>query len=224
MKSKNGAVLWMKDRMHDVLFGLVSLAGVRQQREWLQKIFEHKYRTPDPYEFSTNSYEQTKYHRTMDMLPQDRYEHVLELGCAEGVFTQMLTKRYAGAEIVGVDIAEAALARARTRCEGYPGISLRRANIVEDFPEGTFDLIFCAEVLYYLGTRQREIVYKHLLGALAPSGTLVAVNFEPRASTLHSELGKQEGLTFIADEFFEPEDGRSYSIAVFRAETKSVPH
>lgn len=53
-------------------------------------------------------------------------------------------------------------------------ISYRRQNLVADAPPpGTFDLILCRNVLFYLAPGRREPVLTMLAGALAPGGLLL---------------------------------------------------
>ena len=73
-------------------------------------------------------------------------ERVLDLGCGAGAFLAAL--RDAGTEPVGVEIAEAAVQRART---SVPGADVR---LLEDgvIPagHGEFDLVWCSEVLEHI--------------------------------------------------------------------------
>jgi SAM-dependent methyltransferase len=74
-------------------------------------------------------------------------ERVLDLGCGAGRFVAAL--REAGAEPVGVEIAEAALARARRNA---PGADLRRVAPDGSLPlgHGDVDLVWCSEVLEHV--------------------------------------------------------------------------
>ncbi|MFO0657818.1 MAG: SAM-dependent methyltransferase [Polyangia bacterium] len=60
-------------------------------------MFAWKYRVHDPWSLRSSAYEQTRYQRMLDLLP-DRasYPRVLELGCAEGAFTHKLADAMAG--------------------------------------------------------------------------------------------------------------------------------
>ena len=70
-------------------------------------------------------------------------ERVLDLGCGAGRFVAAL--RDAGADPVGVDIAEAALQRAR---RNVPGADLRATT--EEIPDASVDLVWCSEVLEHV--------------------------------------------------------------------------
>src|SRR5689334_7369968 len=47
----------------------------------------------DPWNFAASEYERTKYRRTLDALPRERYRNGCELACSIGVFTRMLARR-----------------------------------------------------------------------------------------------------------------------------------
>jgi len=76
-----------------------------------------------------------------------RGERVLDLGCGEGHFLKAL--REAGADPVGVEIAEAAVKRARTN---VPGADVRLTEPDGSLPLGhnEIDLIWCSEVLEHI--------------------------------------------------------------------------
>ena len=76
-----------------------------------------------------------------------RGERVLDLGCGAGRFVQAL--RGAGADPVGVELAEAALERAR---RNVPGADLRLVAPDGSLPlgHGEVDLVWCSEVLEHV--------------------------------------------------------------------------
>jgi len=74
-------------------------------------------------------------------------ERVLDLGCGAGRFLAVL--REAGAEPVGVEVAEAAAERAR---ENVPGADVRLLEPDGSLPlgHGEVDLVWCSEVLEHI--------------------------------------------------------------------------
>ena len=112
--------------------------------------FERLYRVdPDPWAFDTSPYEAAKYAATLDALPRGRYAHAFEIGCANGALTARLAGRCD--RVLAVDVAEAALARARERTAALRGVEVRRLAVPAEWPgDGPFDLVVVSEVGYYL--------------------------------------------------------------------------
>jgi SAM-dependent methyltransferase len=72
-------------------------------------------------------------------------ERVLDLGCGAGRFVAAL--RDAGAEPVGVDLADGAIERAR---RNVPGADLRTMTDVIPLEDSSVDLVWCSEVLEHV--------------------------------------------------------------------------
>src|SRR3954463_8269967 len=90
---------------------------------------------PDPWEFETSEYEAAKYDATIAALEGRHFKTGLEIGCSIGVLTEHLARHVD--ELLGIDVAEAALARARER---NPGVRFERREIPEEYPSGHFEL------------------------------------------------------------------------------------
>jgi len=183
-------------------------------RLFSRRYFEYRYRLrTDPWSYESSPYEQQKYQHTLAILPRAHYKKALEVGCSIGVFTEQLAQRGIADEIVGMDVAQIALERAKKRLERYPHVALRCLDITRDPVEGSFDLIFCAEVLYYLGAKNVEIVRDKLVHALAPGGHLVMVHVWPLSQLLHKPFLKRQELRLL-QERIERDCERPYAIAL----------
>jgi trans-aconitate methyltransferase len=121
---------------------------------------------PDPWDFETSAYERAKYDATIAAL-DGRYATGLEIGCSIGVLTQRLVEHVG--ELLSIDVAEAALERARKR---NPQVRFERREIPEEFPEGEFELVVASEVLYYLDAPALEATLDRI-----EHGTLLAVHW-----------------------------------------------
>jgi SAM-dependent methyltransferase len=111
--------------------------------------FERLYqRSPDPWDYRTSSYEQQKYAATRAALPKQTYGLALEVGCSIGVFTGQLAARCE--HVVAIDFSLSALALARRNLQSSSNVDLLRAGFPEETPPGSWDLIVCSEVLYYV--------------------------------------------------------------------------
>ncbi len=126
-----------------------------------------------------------------------RYEipeeaHILDAGCGTGEIASRLAELFPKAQVLGVDIIDPHLERARTRYAALaPRLQFEHQSVFElDAADGTFDLMVCRHVLHaipHAGRVIRELVrvtrsggYVHLLpedyrmlhfqrGALDPS-------------------------------------------------------
>ena len=95
-------------------------------------------------------------------------ERVLDLGCGAGRFVAAL--REAGADPVGVELAEAALERARLNA---PGADLRRLADDGSLPleHASVDLVWCSEVLEHVADTAHLLL--EVRRVLRPGGRLL---------------------------------------------------
>jgi SAM-dependent methyltransferase len=129
----------------------------------------------DPWDYATSEYEQAKYRTTLGYLPE-RTGRTLELGCSIGVFTAMLAPRTSS--LLAVDFSPTALERARERLADAPQeVAFERRNLPEEMPEGPFDTIVCAEILYYWSAELVLDGLRRMEAALAPGGTLLVISW-----------------------------------------------
>lgn len=125
-------------------------------RRYFEKVFARE----DPWGYISSAYEKTKYLRQIRTLRQfcPEPDSILEVGCAEGVYTAMLAEVFPGARITGIDISRSAIERARQNCKPYPNAIFVEADMVEllrreRLPPNSFDIIIQSEILYYLFSR-----------------------------------------------------------------------
>lgn len=138
--------------------------------------FEELYRaSPDPWDLATSPYEADKYAATVAALGDRRFADGLEVGCSIGVLTGLLAARCD--RLLAMDAAPAAVAAARERLAGVPGVTVERRRAPDELPAGPFDLIVCSEVLYYLDLPLLREAWGRLRDALAPGGALLAVHW-----------------------------------------------
>jgi len=111
--------------------------------------------------------------------PDDR---ALDLGCGDGVFTGELAG--VARSVVGADVADAALSRARGR---HPGLGFHLVPITGPLPfaEHSFDLVWSSEVIEHVADTARWL--SEVRRVLAPSGRLLLTT--PNHSRLALALG-----------------------------------
>jgi SAM-dependent methyltransferase len=93
----------------------------------------------------------------------------LEVGCGTGVFLEKVAA--CGAEIVGIDLSEELLAKARTRLAGRANVTLDHGNAEElPYPDGHFDAAYGSSILHHLDLRA---ALKAVHRVLKPGGRIV---------------------------------------------------
>lgn len=138
--------------------------------------FERLYReSPDPWGYRTSGYEQEKYAATLAALPKQSHGLCLEVGCSIGVFTGLLAARCE--HVVAIDFSLSALELARRRLEGVGNVDLLRATFPEETPAGSWDLIVCSEILYYLRKPELDEALGWIKAQLAHGASVLAVSW-----------------------------------------------
>lgn len=90
---------------------------------------------------------------------------VFDLGCGPGNSTELLTRNFPGAEVVGVDKSDNMLAVARAR---VPAARFVKADVAHWRPPAPADLIFANATLHFLPDHRKLIAT--LLASLQPGG------------------------------------------------------
>lgn len=137
-------------------------------------------------------------------------DRALDLGCGAGAFTAILAATCAS--VVGVDVAEAALRRAR---EAHPGLDFRLAPLDGDLPlaDSSFDVVWASEVIEHVSDTARWL--SEVRRVLAPRGRLLVTTpdhprlalalrgVEPYSEPLgdHLHLYTRRSLAQLLDEF-----------------------
>lgn len=128
------------------LAGMVG-PGARPTASQLDRQFAS---TVDPWDYGSEP-EQERYRVALAMLDQARagrrFSDALEIGCAEGTFTELLARRCR--RLKAVDISPVALARARARLGHCQAITFAHADVLHDAEPGAFDLVVAMDVLDY---------------------------------------------------------------------------
>jgi len=137
-------------------------------------------------------------------------ERALDLGCGEGDFTAVLAE--VGAATTGVEIANAAIERARAK---HPGLDFRIAPIDGPLPfaDTSFDMVWASEVIEHVADTARWL--SEVRRVLRPGGRLLVTTpahgrmrlalggierfSEPLGDHLH--LYSRQSLTDVLNEF-----------------------
>jgi SAM-dependent methyltransferase len=103
-----------------------------------------------------------------DSIPESA-DRVLDIGCAFGWDLGALSDR--ASELVGVDVNEASLQKARA---AYPHIQFLHASATNlPFESETFDVAILSEVIEHVGESNKQAVVDEAFRVLRPGGTLI---------------------------------------------------
>jgi len=200
-----------------------------EEKDYWDKVFARE----DPWDYS-NAYEQQKYKHTLEMIPEGSCARVLELGCAEGLFTELLAEKVD--DILAVDISERALERATRRCARLENVRFKQHDIAQGLHAGEFDLIICSEILYYLRDRYAVEAFASQVKDALPPGGYVLMAHANMVSDDKSQTGfdfNEIGAKFIGEtlssepglEFIRELQTELYRVQLFRRTqtTEKVP-
>jgi len=143
--------------------------------------FEARYRAdPDPWGYTTSTYERDKYAATLAACGPGPFAHALELGASIGVFSAALAPRCR--RLTTIDAAPTAVELSRRRLTNAPGVEIMEASIPAGIPDGPYDLVVASEILYYLTADELEATLDRIGGQTQPGSRLVAVHWRPAGS------------------------------------------
>ena len=117
----------------------------------------------------------------------------LEIGCGTGMFTEMFART--GAQLVGVDISEALLEKARTRNLPAAQVQFLAKRFEDCDVDGPFDAVIGSSVLHHLDVEAALVKIYHLL---KPGGRISFA--EP--NMLNPQVFLERKLAFIRPLFW----------------------
>jgi cyclopropane fatty-acyl-phospholipid synthase-like methyltransferase len=119
----------------------------------------------------------------LDGLTVSRDWRVLEIGCGVGRLVKPLSRRVA--RVVGADVSEEMLRRARDYCAGLANVELHRTDGRLDFlPADSFDFVFSHIVFQHLPRKAYvETYFREAFRVLVPGG-IFRVQVDGRARQL----------------------------------------
>jgi 2-polyprenyl-3-methyl-5-hydroxy-6-metoxy-1,4-benzoquinol methylase len=130
----------------------------------------------DPWSYATAPCHVERISREVEMLNavrgNERFAKAMEVGCAEGLFTEKLAPLCDS--LLAADISSVALARARRRLQGYEQVQFAHWDLRVDPVPGIYDLIVTVHALEYVRNplyirRARE----KFVNSLRPGGHLL---------------------------------------------------
>lgn len=140
--------------------------------DYFERMFEA---SDDPWSFRTRWYEKRKRELTLASLPRQRYQRIFEPACANGELSALLAQRCES--LLCQDINGKAVDLARQRLDGVANARVEQGHMVQDWPEGSFDLIVLSEVGYFLDAAEWHQVIANTMRSLSPTGGVLACHW-----------------------------------------------
>lgn len=181
-------------------------------RAKMQRVFS---RRADPFHYDSGSpYEAERLAAMEAALDGGPYDEALEVGCAEGAFTERLAK--AAKRLTALDISQVALSRARKRLASAKSVSFIEADIRDWAPTdgACYGLIVLGDVLYYLDKPLVRVAFEETFPRVAswlkPGGRLMlAHGFAGPQELVHRtgfrERFERQGLKLVCEKTVGPE-------------------
>jgi ubiquinone/menaquinone biosynthesis C-methylase UbiE len=112
----------------------------------------------DPWQ-TDHPYNQKAFEEILSLIKLVPHESILEVGCGQGAFTKKLTE--ISKNVTAIDVSENAIKQAKNRVDGA---QFHVTSLENFYPERTFDVAVCAEILYYLKDHEKAIKRLQELG------------------------------------------------------------
>jgi len=150
--------------------------------------------------------------RVVADLGLDRPMTVLDIGCGTGGLTRALRDAVpagAGAEVLGVDAAEAMIAVARRKARGRPGLRFEAA-LAEELPcaPESVDRVVSAFFFHHVNYRLKRRVLAECWRVLRPGGRAVVVDVDVPYNAFGALCAHAGRWLFQQDEIRENIEGR----------------
>ena len=182
--------------------------------------FERLYlESPDPWNYQSSDYERRKYEYVLACALKWRSANAsaLEVGCSVGVFSRMVADHFD--RVTGIDVSKEALATASHNNRDVKNARFVHSHLQSFDADEQYDVIFCAEILYYIAEKDVEIVCRRFEKLLRARGIIVLVSGVPSqpASPVYFDAWADIFAVRFRQVFHEivPDPARPYQIAIF---------
>ncbi len=149
--------------------------STRGSREWFSYLLRSQGQSDPSAYFALSGYHRHRHQQIVQFLqsagaPPVRHA-LLDIGCGTGHLTDLLRRKLGFQRAVGIDFVPELISRVRRR---YPDTDFQVGSLPRvDFPDGSFDLVIAAEVLYYLDEQQQAAALSEIRRILKPDGALL---------------------------------------------------
>ena len=125
-------------------------------------------------EASNDCEREERYTTILGFVPHGRFRRAFEPGCSIGELTARLAARCGF--VTAIDIADVAVDPARDRCSGLGNVDVHQGSLLDNMPQGPFDLVVFSEIGYYFVPAQLIELAHEIAPRIEPRGQLIAVH------------------------------------------------
>lgn len=112
----------------------------------------------------------------LNLLRPNGRERILDVGCGTGELERHVMAVHPAQAIVGVDLTEAMLVRARQKLAAYPHVVFHQGSGAQlPFGPGTFDCVITCSAFHYM--RDPEQVLAECMRVLVPGGRFILIDW-----------------------------------------------
>jgi ubiquinone/menaquinone biosynthesis C-methylase UbiE len=105
----------------------------------------------DPWE-TKHPFNQKAFEEIISLIKMVPHDTILEVGCAQGEFTKKLLE--ISKDVTAIDVSEQAIKQAK---ENTKGAHFEAASLENFYPDRRYDVVVCAEILYYIKDHKKAI-------------------------------------------------------------------
>ncbi len=209
--------------LRSALYFAIELKRTLATPESANADFERRH---DPWHYDSSPLELDRFQRQLTLLASvaRHFPRTLEIGCAEGRFTQSLVE--ISSELSVLDVSELALQRARARIAWAPTVTFELGDLRTADLAKNCDLIVATGILeYFPDAKTLRHVIRKLGRALAPGGYLLLESTRaaqpaeeafwwplmPRGRRINQLVGQHPDLTEVAQDLTP-----DFAITLFR--------
>lgn len=149
---------------------------------------------------------------------------ILDAGCGTGRVTELLLRRFARVDVIGVDASATMIDQATSRLAPYAGrVKLLHSDLLEPLPlDDRVDVVFSNAVFHWIGDHPR--LFRNLAGALRPGGQLVAQWGGHRNIYRLLSVVREQGGPDLTGNFTTPEQSHADLEAAGFTEVRTWAH
>lgn len=112
----------------------------------------------DPW-LTEHTYNQEAFEDLISLINLVPHGSILEVGCGQGYFTKKLLELTK--DVTAIDVSESAISQAKKRANDA---QFYVSSLENFYPERTFDVAVCAEILYYIKDSKKAVARLKVLG------------------------------------------------------------